>query len=286
MDRLPDLNWGGPGYATYEVVMKVSGGEKTAANLQANESQILMGWMQKQFGEQQGWLNNVIMPQLQHMAINPPGFGLPAISAMRANLISTLGGQLEAQQRTMQQNFASQNMAGLGSGVQVGAMANLGAQASTAEAAGLQNIAIQNAQLQNQQREFGLQGLMQGVQQLGAAPQTAQLLNQSVANQFTEQYTMSQQGGFWTNVLRGAVGAIAGGIEGGPLGAVMGGVSGFAGGGGSGGGGIDLSGLFNQGPVSQYNPSFQPGNIGQPYYASQAPSPLNIPSAGIGPSPV
>src|SRR5215475_3390347 len=66
-----DVNWGGEGYAEYQGWMKVSSGEKTAANQQAgittslqSDAQTLQTMAQSQFQEQQSLLNNVLIPQL------------------------------------------------------------------------------------------------------------------------------------------------------------------------------------------------------------------------------
>jgi len=74
-----EINWGGAGYADYQGYMKVSGQEKAAENLTAQESRQLGTWMQTQFSEQQNLLNNVMIPQqLTQMATNPQGFGAQA----------------------------------------------------------------------------------------------------------------------------------------------------------------------------------------------------------------
>lgn len=217
MSPLPTINWGGPGYASYEVEMKASGKEKDAQNLQASESQMLMGWAGKQFGEQQGWLNNIIMPQLQKMFTNPEGFGLKALSDMRSQAISTIGGQLEAQQKQLAANFATENMAGLGSGVQMALGAGLTQQAVGQEATALQNIDIANAQAKMQEQQWAGGALMQGVQQLGQIPGSVEQLTKSTGQQFNEAYTMAQQGGFWSN-LASSVLTSAATAFGGPLG--------------------------------------------------------------------
>lgn len=212
---LRELNWGGPGYAAYEVVMKVSGKENSTYSMMSNESQYLMNMMQTQFQEQQGVFNWLVNP-LKQMIINPQGFGSKALADMRSYSIGTIGQQLENQQRSLQQNFASQNMAGLGSGVQVGAMAQLGSQAASQEATALQQIQIANAQAQLQQQQFGVQSLMGVGQGLGMAPQSMGGLQSALGQQFSASYNMAQQGGFWSNLARGvttaagmALGAVA-----------------------------------------------------------------------------
>jgi hypothetical protein len=246
-----DMNWGGPGYATYEVEMKVSGQEKTAANMTSQESSFLMNMLQTQFSEQQNLLTKVLIPQLQNMATNPQGFGAQAMADIRAQTVGTIGTQLTSQRQALQQQFATANMAGLGSGVEAAISASMGAGAAGEEASALQQQQIANAQLKAQQQQWALGTLGQIEPQLGAAPQAAGILSSNLNNQFQNAYTMSQQGGFWSNLARGALGAVAGGLEGGPWGAVLGGAQGFLGGQQGGGGGIlgNLGSLFHKDPL-------------------------------------
>jgi len=44
-----EINWGGAGYAEYHGYAKVSGQEKAAEAQTAQESQLMMQWMQTQF---------------------------------------------------------------------------------------------------------------------------------------------------------------------------------------------------------------------------------------------
>lgn len=243
MDRLPDLNWGGSGYPTYDGEMKVSGKENSTYSTMSQESQFLMNMMQTQFGEMQGVFNYLVNP-LKQMITNPQGFGAKALADMNAMAIGTVGTQLANQEKSLQQNFASQNMAGLGSGVQLGLQSYLGSQAAGEEAQALQQIQIANAQAQMQQQQFGVQALMGVGQELGAAPQSAQLLQGALGQQFSASYNMAQQGGFWSNLARGvttaagmAVGAVAdplnpvqGAMAGGQVGGALSGVWGGGGG--------------------------------------------------------
>jgi hypothetical protein len=158
------------------------------------------------FGDQQGMLN-FLTPQLENFINNPPGFGASALSAMKSSYIGTVGSQLASQTQALQNQFSTENMAGLGSGVQAGIMANLRQGAAGQEATGLLNINQQNAQLQAQQQEFGmsaLQGLEQSTGSLaqGYAGQTANLtgLEQSTAKGFYGQQSP------WAGILGGLAG--------------------------------------------------------------------------------
>lgn len=233
-----ELNWGGPGYSDYQGYMKVSGAERTAAGQQANittslsnYSQSLMSMANTQFSEMQGLLNNTIIPQLTQMATNPQGFGMQALAEMKGQAIDTIGGQAAAQSAQLRQSFASQNLAGLQSGVQQALHGQLGQAAAGQEATALRNIDIANQQARMQQQEFGLSGLMQSTSLLGQAPQSAGLAIQagnaastSAAQQFNEAYKMSQQGGFWSNLLQSGLGMAGMGLIGaGPLAGILGG---------------------------------------------------------------
>lgn len=206
----------------------MSAQEKAAENQTATEAQMMQGWMGTQFGEQQGWLNNIIMPQLQHMFTNPPGYNAQSLAAARSATIGTTGAQLSSEEKNLASQFATQNMAGLGSGVQMAETYGLQQQAAGQEATGLQNIAIANAQAQMQQQQWAGGQLMQGVNQLGQTPQSAQLALQASGTQFNEAYKMAQQGGLLQNILGGIAGAGMGFLTGGPAGAVAGGIGGFA----------------------------------------------------------
>lgn len=200
------LNWGGEGYPAYEVEMKVSGQEKAMQQQNQLNAQWLSDMMQRQFTEQQSLLNNFLVPQLKQMVTNPQGFGNVGLANMRSQLISTIGSQLTGLQQNLRQQFDTANMAGLGSGVQVGLGANLAQTAAGQEAAGLQNIAIANAQARMTQQLQGLQGLQGATSLLGAAPQSAGLATQAAGQAWNEAYQQAQQGGFWSNLARGALG--------------------------------------------------------------------------------
>lgn len=258
---VPQLNWGGPGYAEYQGYMKVSGGEKKAAGQQTaittalqNQATMLTDMAKTQFAEQQSLLNNTLIPQLTAMATNPEGFGAEAMAAMRSQAIGTIGTQTSMQLQRLQNQFATQNLAGLQSGVQQALKGQIGLAATGQEATALQNLDIANAQAKMQQQQFALSGLGNADQLLGQAPQAAGLAtsaltgaSSSAAQSFQQQYTMAQQGGFWSNFARGIVGSLGtiGSFIPGPIGmgmkaagsiggAFLGGFSGQGGGGGIG----------------------------------------------------
>lgn len=227
------LNWGGEGYNDYQGYMKISGAEKQAQEQTVQESNFLQQMMQTQFAEQQQLLNSFLIPQLKQMATDPQGFGAKALANMQSQLINTVGSQYASQTQAIQNRFATQNMAGLGSGFQTALQANLAQGAAGQEAGGLLNIGLANEQAKLQQQQFGLSGLMGAEQELGAAPQSAGLAIQSNQNRFGQSYQMAKQGSLWQNLLGGVVGAglnmIAPGV-----GSLVGGAISGAGGGGGG----------------------------------------------------
>lgn len=200
-------NWGGEGYPAYEVVMKASDAQKQAQQQSQQEAQFLQSMMQTQFGEQQQLLNKVLIPQLTQMAQNPQGFGAQALAAMQSQLINTVGTQFASQEKSLQNQFASNNLAGLGSGVQEAIKANLAGNAAGFEGQGLSNIAIQNAQLKNQQQQFALGGLGAADSLLGQAPQSAGLALEGNKNTFNQATQIHNQGGFFSNLMGGLLGA-------------------------------------------------------------------------------
>jgi len=219
---------------------KVTDAEKAAQAQSRQESVYLQTMMQTQFGEQQDLLKNVLLPQLTQMANNPEGFGAKALSAMQSQLINTVGSQVSSQEKSIQNQFSTENLAGLGSGVQEAIQANLGASAAGAEATGLQNISIANEQLKNQQQEFGLGGLASATQLLGQAPQAAGLGLGANNQNFNQSLQIANQGSLWQNLLGGVVGAGLNFASGGVSGLAQGGS--FWTGGGQALGGQDVTG--------------------------------------------
>lgn len=228
-----DMNWGGPSYPAYDGFLKQTDEEKAAQAQSAQESKYLQTMMQTQFKEQQDLLNNVLLPQLKQMATDPQGFGAKALADMQSKLVSTVGSQYASQQKQLQSNFATNNLPGVGSGVQEALKANLAQGASGIEAGGLMDIDLKNEALKEQQREVGISGLANASTLLGQAPASGGLALQANSQNFDQSYKMAQQGSLWQNLLGGVLGA--------GLSFATGGMSNMLGGGsflgGSGGGG-------------------------------------------------
>jgi hypothetical protein len=251
-ETLAKLNWGGEGYAAYDGYCYMTGPETTAWNQLGYELSNMNNWMNLQFREQQGLLNNFLIPQLESFVNNPPGFGATALASMRSGLIGNIGSQLSSQVGNLQNQFATQNMAGLGSGPEAALVAAARQTAAGQEAQGLNTINIQNAQEQAQQREFGLSGLQGAEQALGQLPQSAQLAANLTGMEGQQAKSFYGQQSPTSGILGGILGALGplatmipgiGPILGPIMSAVGGGISGA---GGGGGGSSPFAGMFQQ----------------------------------------
>lgn len=218
---------GGPSQAEY-----------TAQEQAAQESTMLQNTFQTQFGEQQGLLNNFLIPQLQGMITNPAGFGPAGLADLTSQLVNTTGAQAANAKQGAQAQFDTNNLAGLPSGVKEAVMSQIASGAGNQVASGQTQIGIANAQLKSQQQQFGLQGLAGAEQALGQVPQSGQLMLGANQNSAQQAQAISQQGNMWQNILGGVVN----GVVGAGMGLATGGLSTLF----SGGGGIG-SALFGLG---------------------------------------
>lgn len=209
--------------------------ELTAQQQAAQESQDLQADFKSQFKEQQGLLNNFLIPQLEGMVNNPQGFGATALADMNANLVNTVGQQAKNANQTANANFDTNNMAGLPSGVQQVIKAQIASGAGNQVAQGSNQIQLANAQEQTQQQQFGLQGLAGAETALGAAPQTGQLQLSANQNSSQQAYQIAQQGSWWQPIVGGLVSAGLGIATGGLSTIAQGAMGAFSSGGGGGG---------------------------------------------------
>jgi hypothetical protein len=168
---------------------------------------------------------------------------------MKGRLQDTIGSQVASSVQGLQNRFDTQNVAGLGSGVQQALMMNAAMQGAGALAQGNANIDIQNALTANQQQQFalGMAPSMVGAEE--ALPAAAQLNAQLATAGFSEAYNMSNQTGMGQQAIGGLIGAgemaltgaVGGMLPGGAgmmsglMGGLKGGLAGFGGMGGGGG---------------------------------------------------
>ena len=246
-ETLSRLSWGGEGYADYQGYAYMTGPETSAWNQLGYDTSVMNSWMTNQFKEMQGLLNQTIIPALKQMATNPQGFGAQALAAMRSQAIGSISEGYSSAVQAQQNAFASENLAGLGSGVEQAISANLAQTASGQEASAMNQINIANAQEQVQQQQFALSGLAQADQELGAVPQSAQIaagLNQNELAASQSYYGQQSPMNAMLGSLAGTALTIGGGLIGGPAGAMIGSSIGGAissGLGGSGAGGGSLA---------------------------------------------
>jgi hypothetical protein len=249
-ETLAKLNWGGGGYAGYEGYGYMTGPETSAWNQLGYDASVMNSWMMNQFTEMQNFISQTLQPAITQMITNPQGFGTAGIHAMNTQLINNIGGQYSSQMQNLQQSFDTQNMAGLGSGVQQALRLNAAQTAAGQEATGLNQIQLQNAQLKAQQQLQGMQMGMQLPGVMGQLPQSAAL-----AGQFAQLEGQEAKGFYGqqspTSAILGSLADVAltvgGGLIGGPAGAMIGSkiggaISGGMSGGGGGGGAGDYIG--------------------------------------------
>ena len=179
--------------------------ESTAQAQSAAEASSMMADFTQQFGEQQSLLNNTLIPQLEGMISNPQGFGATAIADMNANLVNTVGQQALNAKQSSAQNFDTNNLAGLPSGVQQVVQSGIASGAGNAIASGSNQIQLANSQEKLQQQQQGLSGLMSAESALGAAPQTGALAENAKNSAFSQAYSMQQQGNWWQPILGGVL---------------------------------------------------------------------------------
>jgi hypothetical protein len=277
-ETLAQLNWGGEGYAAYDGYGYMTGPETSAWNQLGYDASLMNTWMTTQYSEMQNFIRNTLTPSITQMMTNPQGFGTAGIHAMNTQLINNIGANYAGQMQNLQGRFDTQNLAGLGSGVQQALMMNAAQAASGQEATGLNQIQLQNAQLKAQQQmqamQMGMQlpGVMgQMPQSAGLAMQAAELEGQEAKGFYGQQSPTSAMLGSLADVAL----TVGGGLIGGPAGAMIGSQIGGAlsgGLGGQGGGGgyyigqnwgsFGLPSIWGGGPTSGVNLT-QASNVGQ-----------------------
>jgi glutamate dehydrogenase/leucine dehydrogenase len=155
----------------------------------------------------QNVLHGFLLPQLEGMVTNPQGFGATAVSDMNAALMNNVATQWGSARQQANQALATQNAAGLPSGVGAVINSQLGSSAAGEVAGGMTNIQLANEQAKLQQQQNALSMVPGTVQLLGALPQSASAMLQANQNRFGQQYQMAQQGSQWMNILGGVLGA-------------------------------------------------------------------------------
>jgi hypothetical protein len=160
---------------------------------------------QTQYAESQA-LYATLAPQLEQMMQNPTGFTAQEMADLNASNVNTTGAQYANVQKQVNLANASNNMAGLTSGVAAGETAALGNAAAGTVATNAQQVQLQNAQLQQQNKQAAtseLMALQSG--QGGMAIGIGNTENTSENNAFQQASTIQQQNGQMMNSILGGV---------------------------------------------------------------------------------
>jgi hypothetical protein len=204
-----EIDVGGPSSAEQELQQ-----EQAAQTKQYMEQQSTL------FSQQQD-LFQTLSPLLQSEINNPVGFTPQELADLNASNVNTTGAQYANVQKQLNLQNASQNMAGLTSGVAAGERASLQGAAAGTLATNAQNTQIASAELAQQKSQAAqseLMALQSG--QGGMAVSMGQVENQSQKQAFDQAYQEQQQSSQLMNGILGGLvqtglGIATGGISGG-----------------------------------------------------------------------
>lgn len=204
-----EIDTGGPSQA-----------EQTLQSEQAAETQQYMTQQAANYGEQQQ-LFATLKPMLEEQINNPTGFTPQQLADLNASNVNTTGAQYANVQKQLNQANASQNMAGLTSGVAAGETAALKGSAAGTVASNATNVELANANLAQQKSSTAQSELMALEANAGGqAVSMGQVENTSQNNAFTQAYQEQQQSSQLMNGILGGLvqtglGIATGGISGG-----------------------------------------------------------------------
>lgn len=191
--------------------------EKQLQSEQAAETQQYMAQQATTFGESQDLLKT-LQPMLQAQIANPTGFTPQELADLNASNVNTTGAQYANVQKQLNLANASNNMAGLTSGVAAGENAALKGEAAGTVATNATNTQIANAQLAQQNKQTAQQDLLSLQSgQGGQAISLGQVENTSENNAFNQAYNEQQQSsqlmnGILGGLLNTGIGAVSGGL--------------------------------------------------------------------------
>lgn len=197
----------------------VSGGkgsqtDRTAAHSELSFMTTLQNAFKMQFANQAKVLS-YLQGRFTSMAENPAGFSPETLAAMKSQAINQNAADVQNAQRSAQQIAASHGGTGLPSGVQAQISGQIASSGANALSGNLNQIAIENGMLQNQnywKAVQGLGGIASEFNPLGYAGGSS-----STANALTglsEASTAADKSGFlgaFSNSLGGALGNTLGG---------------------------------------------------------------------------
>ncbi len=178
--------------------------EKQLQTEQAAETASYMQQQSTLYSESQS-LMATLKPQLESEINNPTGFSPQELAELNASSVNTTGAQYASVQKQLNLANSSENMAGLTSGVAAGETASLKGEAAGTIATNASNVALANANLQQQNKQMAtseLLGMESG--QMSGAIQTGSVENQSESQAFSQAYQEDQQSNQMMNTLVGA----------------------------------------------------------------------------------
>ena len=201
----------------------MGGPSQEEKNLQAEQAAATAQYMQQQtknYAEQQE-LFNTLKPMLESEISNPVGFNAEELAALNASNVNTTGAQYANVQKQLNLANASQNMAGLTSGVAAAESAGLQSAAAGTVAQNAQQTQLASAELAQQKAQTAQQQLIGlGQQAGGQAVSLGQVENQSESQAFNQAYQMQQQSsqllsGILGGLVNTGLGIATGGLSGG-----------------------------------------------------------------------
>jgi hypothetical protein len=219
---------------------KESDAQKKAQQEQNDFNNVLLATYKQSFAQSEAILG-IIVPQLEHMATSPEGFGAPEYAALQAKIVNDTGAQFSSVAKAAAREFVTTNEKGLPSGVEAQVQGNIAAAAASQVAGETSQLAIANEEVKQRQKDFALSaltGIRSGLAQEGVA--TGGTTETGVRSSFDEATTVYNQGSMWKNILSGVVGAGLNFATGGLSGVLQGG--GFLAGGGQALGGATVTG--------------------------------------------
>lgn len=187
----------------------MGGPSQQEQTLQAEQAQEVSQYMSQQstlFGESQA-LQATLTPLLENEINNPTGFSPTELAELNASNVNTTGAQYANVQKQLNLQNASQNMAGLTSGVQSAENAQLKSAAAGTVASNASNIQLQSSQLAQQKAQTAqseLMALQSG--EGGEAVSLGNVENQAESSAFGQAEQMQQQSSqLMTGILGGLV---------------------------------------------------------------------------------
>lgn len=186
----------------------MGGPSREEKELQAEQAAQTKAYIAQQgtvFQESQELLKT-LQPMLEKEIANPAGFTPQELADLNASNINTTGAQYANVQKQLNLANASNNMAGLTSGVAAGEKASLMGAAAGTVASNAANTQIADAQLAQQNKQLAQQDLMSLQSgQGGQALSLGQIQTNSNQTAFNEAKTIQQQS---TGLLGGILGGL------------------------------------------------------------------------------